>query len=233
MKLGLTQPYFFPYLGYFDLIYQTDQWIVFDSVQYIRRGWGNRNRVLHQNQGWQYLVIPLKKHSRDTSIRDIEIVDDDKWQDKIIGQLQHYKKHAPYFKQTMSIVEKGIVSDNVSLARLNVNCLSLVCQYLGIEFRYQYFSNMHLDLGPIDGPGDWALRVSEALGATEYVNPPGGVAIYDPEKFNAAGIKLTIRRLPPIEYECHRYEFIPHLSIIDVLMWNAPEKVRAHLEKHR
>jgi hypothetical protein len=160
-------------------------------------------------------------------------VDNDKWRGKIIGQLQHYKKRAPYFGETMSIVEKGIASNEASLARLNVNCLNLVCQYLGIEFHYQYFSNMQLDLGPIDGPGDWALRVSEALGASEYVNPPGGVALYDPEKFNAVGIKLTIRHLPPMEYECYPYEYIPHLSIIDVLMWNSPEKVRAHLEKHR
>jgi len=234
MKLGIMQPYFFPYLGYFDLINQTEEWIVFDTVQYIRHGWVNRNRVLHPKQGWQYVIVPVKKHSQSTLISETEIMNDGgKWREKIIGQLQHYKRRAPFFQEAMALVKGGVFSENTSIARLNVNCLSLVCEYLGIEFRYQYFSDMHLDLGPIDGPGDWALRISEAMGATEYINPLGGVGIFAPEKFHAAGIKRTIRQLPPMEYQCSPYEFIPNLSIIDVLMWNEPEKVREHLEKHR
>jgi hypothetical protein len=132
----------------------------------------------------------------------------------------------------MSIVEAGILGGNRSLAALNVKCLSLVCQYLEIEFHYEYFSNIHLDLGPINRPGDWALRVSEAMGASEYVNPPGAAKLYDPKTFNRAGIKLTIRHLPSMEYQCNGYDFIPNMSIIDVLMWNTPEAIRAHLEKH-
>jgi len=234
MKLGIMQPYFFPYLGYFDLINQTEQWVVFDTVQYIRHGWVNRNRILHPSRGWQYVTVPLKKHSRSASVSETEIVDDSgKWRQKIIGQLQHYRKRAPFFRETMALVKEGLSSESTSIARLNVNSLGLVCDYLGIEFRYQYFSDMHLDLGPIEGPGDWALRISQAMGASEYVNPPGGADLFDPDAFQAAGIKLTIRRLPPLEYQCGRYEFIPNLSIIDVLMWNAPEKVKEHLEKHR
>lgn len=233
MKLGIMQPYFFPYLGYFDLIYQTDQWVVFDSVQYIRRGWVNRNRVLHQNQGWQYVTVPVEKHARQTVIRDIKIAaDGGKWRGKLLGQLRHYKRHAPFFKETFALVEEGIFSENSSLSRLNANCLRLVCEYLEIDFNCQILSEMHLALGPINEPDDWALRISEALRAAEYINPPGGVQIYQPEKYHAAGVKLTIRQLPPLEYSCGRYEFIPNLSIIDVLMWNAPEKIRQHLEEH-
>jgi hypothetical protein len=233
MKLGLMQPYFFPYLGYFDLIYQTDLWIVFDTVQYIRRGWMNRNRVLHPHQGWQYITVPVRKHPRHTPIRAIRIADDLPWRQKIMGQLQHYRKHAPYFSQTMDLVTSCLESHETSLARLNVRCLQRVCEYLDLDFNVRFLSEMNLQLGPINAPDDWALQIALALGAEEYVNPPGGEGLYDAQKFADAGVKLTIRHLPPMEYACPGYEFIPNLSIIDVLMWNDPAQVRAHLERHR
>lgn len=233
MKLGLMQPYFFPYLGYIDLIYQTDLWIIFDKVQYIKGGWINRNRILHPGDEWWYITVPVKQHSYNIPICDVVIARNNRqWQTRILRQLEHYKKYAPYFQETTALVKKGIYSEDTSIARLNVNCLGIMCEYLEIDFHYQYFSEMQLNLGPIEGPGDWALRISEALGATEYVNPPGGVDLFDLDKFHSSGIKLTIRHLPPLEYQCSHYKFIPNLSIIDVLMWNAPEKVREHLEKH-
>ena len=75
MKLGIMQPYFFPYLGYFDLIHSVDKWVVFDTPQYIRHGWVNRNRILHPESDWQYIIVPLKKHPRNTPIKEIEIAD--------------------------------------------------------------------------------------------------------------------------------------------------------------
>ena len=233
MKLALMQPYFFPYLGYLDLIYQSDLFVIFDTAQYIRRGWVNRNRVLHQKQGWQYITVPVKKHSRDTSIQRIEIIDGDAWREKILGQLQHYKRYAPFFPKVNELIKDSLYSEETSLARLNVKSLSLVCTYLEIPFNFKYFSELNVSLGPIEGPSDWALRLSEALGADEYINPPSGTALYDPSRFNARGIKLTIRHLPPMYYDCKNYEFIPSLSIIDVMMWNEPEKIRAYLELHR
>jgi hypothetical protein len=234
MKLGLMQPYFFPYLGYFDLIYQTDKWIVFDTVQYIRRGWINRNRVLHQNEGWQYINVPVKSHSRDSLIRDIEIASDGgKWQARIMGQLQHYKKNAPNYRMVTDLIEEAIAPEEPSISRLNTRCLELVCRTIGLPFSYSYLSEMDLNLGPINEPDDWALQVAAQLGAAEYVNPPGGADIYHADKFNAAGIKLTVRPLlTPLEYEPRGYEFVPHLSIIDLLMWNSPEQIKEHLEQN-
>ena len=89
MVLGIMQPYFFPYLGYFDLINRCDKWIVFDTPQYIRHGWINRNRILHPQQGWQYIIVPVKKHKRDTPINQIEIVPPALWSPRILGQLMH------------------------------------------------------------------------------------------------------------------------------------------------
>lgn len=93
MKLGIMQPYFFPYLGYFSLIKHTDRFILFDTVQFIRHGWIERNRILKPNEGWQYIQVPLiKDKGRDTVIKDVKIRNTENWQQKIIAQLQHYKK---------------------------------------------------------------------------------------------------------------------------------------------
>jgi WbqC-like protein family len=233
MVLGVMQPYFFPYLGYCDLINYSYRWVVFDAIQYIRHGWINRNRILHPKKGWQYITVPLKKHGRDVLIKDVEISEETDWRGRIIGQLQHYKKEAPHFEQTIELVEESLSADERFLSRMNASILDKVCEFIGIPFKYEYFSEMDLKLGAVDGPGDWALRISEAMGAKEYVNPQGGEGIFDRAKFEKARIKLTIRNMPLIEYECNGYEFVPGLSIIDVLMWNSPDKVRGYLESYR
>jgi hypothetical protein len=147
--------------------------------------------------------------------------------------MVHYKKKAPYYRETVRLVEECLDTKETYLSTLNVNILEKVSSYLGISFAYKYFSEIKLDLGTIKEPGDWALRISEALGAKEYVNPPGGLNIFDSSKFNELGIKLTIRNLQPIEYTCRGYSYVPQLSIIDVLMWNEPIEVKAFLDKHR
>ena len=231
MKLGIMQPYFFPYLGYFDLINYSEKWIVFDGTQYIRHGWVNRNRILHPAEGWSYISVPVK-YSRDTKIRDVTIIKDGKWKKRILGQLQNYKKRAPHFQQVLGLVEECLDFDSDLISKFNTFALEKICAYIGIRFHYSFFSEIKLELGPIAGPGDWALRISEAVGADEYVNPPGGQALFDTEKFTASRIKLTIRNLPTLVYKCPGYEFIPDLSIVDVLMWNAPEVVKNHLDEH-
>ena len=118
MKLALMQPYFFPYLGYFDIINSVDKWVVFDNAQYIRRGWIHRNRILHPRKGWQYIVVPIKKHSHKTVIKDIMIDNEQNWKRKIIRKLQHYKKKAPYFDETIAFVE---------------DCLAIEDSYAGIQ----------------------------------------------------------------------------------------------------
>lgn len=227
------QPYFFPYLGYFDLINYSDKWIVFDSAQYIRHGWVNRNRILHPKSEWQYIIVPIRKHPRETQIKDIEIKIESDWKSRILGQLLHYKKRAPYFETVFSFVEDCLSLSERSISRLNAYILEKVCNIIGIRFRYDFFSEMNLDIGSVKGPGDWALRISEALGADEYVNPPGGETIFDPSRFEDLGIKLTLRNLPTFQYDCRGYEFIPNLSIIDVLMWNTTETVKDYLDRHK
>ena len=227
MILGSMQPYFFPYIGYFDLIYQSDSWLTYDTAQYIRHGWVNRNRILHPVNGWQYIVVPLKRHSHIARINKICIAEDAPWRERLLGQLQHYKKRAPFFKVTIDLVAACLQDANESLSRLNVESLGKVCDYLEIPFSNALESELEADC--VVDPGDCALRRTKELGASEYINPPRGAHLYDRSKFDEAGIKLTIQAPIDFVYECDGYEFQPNLSIIDVMMWNPPEAIRAYL----
>ena len=231
--LGLMQPYFFPYLGYFALIERTTHWVVFDTAQYIRNGWVNRNRILHPTSGWRYVTIPVAKMPHDTPIREVGISPRFADGRRILGQLEHYRSGAPYFGAVRDLVAECLASGEASLSRLNVAALARVSDYLGISFAFEYFSEMDLELGEVGGPWDWALRIGQAMGAHEYVNPPGAGDRFDRTSFSEAGIELTICDLPPMIYDTPGYTFEPGLSIIDVLMWNAPQAVRAYLESRR
>jgi len=232
MKVGIMQPYFFPYLGYFDLINSVDRWIAADSLQYMRHGWVNRNRVLHQKSGWQYITVPIRKKPLCTPISEIETSGGD-WRTAILRSLQHYRKKAPFFDATYALVMDCLASETDRLSRLNVLCLERVCAYLGIPFVWDYLSEMDLELGDMEGPQDWAIGISTAVGTDEYVNLPGGAELYSADSFEARGLTLRIKPLIDFRYDCGGREFIPHLSIVDVLMWNSPQAVREYLDSVR
>lgn len=231
MRLGIMQPYFFPYLGYYELMARTDRWIVFDVVKYTPKSWMNRNRILHPTQGWQYITVPVAHTGPDMLIRDARVVDREAAARRILGQLDHYRaRRAPHFSAVQELVRGALLGGDSELLRdVNARSLSLTCAYLGLDVHMEVLSQMNLPLPPIDDPGQWALEISTALGADEYLNPPGGRELFDPAAFAARGIKLSFTELPRFEYDCRPYGFIPHLSMLDVLMWNAPEPVRHHL----
>lgn len=231
MRLAGMQPYFFPYLGYFDLIHNVDQWIFFDTPQYIKNGWVNRNRVLHPQQGWQYIIVPIQKQPLDTPINKVMISNDRDWRGLIARQLFHYHRAAPFYQQTLDLVNECISKDEQSLSKLNFYILQRVCDVLRIPFKCCVFSEANIELGPIEKAGDWALRICQAFGATTLINPPGGRDLYDPQEFRANGIELIIREFPTFVYPVGPYTFEPNLSIIDVLMWNSPEQIRDYLDR--
>ena len=172
MKLGIMQPYFFPYLGYFSLIKHTDKFILFDPVQFIRHGWIERNLVLKPENDWQYINVPLEKHSLDTKIKYIKINNENDWKSKILSQLQHYKKKSPFYKQTVAVVEDGLDIITDSIVELNAHTMESVCRYLGINFDYEIFSQMNLKIDEVNAPDEWALNICKAYpDADEYWNP--------------------------------------------------------------
>jgi hypothetical protein len=235
VRLGMMQPYFFPYLGYFGLIHATDCWVVFDTPQYIRRGWVNRNRVLSTSATqWKYARVPVAKTLRSTAIRDVRIASMLDWKTDLLNQLDAYRlSEAPYYLQTVDFLRETLAFKTESLSELLTHCLKMCCVKLDIPFNCQIFSATHINLPQITDPGKWALETSRALGATEYINPPGGRILFDAEQFNNAGVTLKFLEpnLPP--YSQGISNFVAGLSIIDVMMWNDIPAVRQMIANYQ
>ena len=229
MKIGIMQPYFFPYLGYFELIARTERWIVFDVVKYSSRSWMNRNRILHPRQGWQYVTAPVRKAPSGTAIFDISLVDKAAAHRRILRQIEHYKRGTPYFQEVERLIGAAFSVASDRLVDVNVAGLSAVCDYLGLAFNYDLCSELDLEFAEVSHAGSWALAIAQQLGATEYLNPPGGRSIFRQDEWDAASIGLSFTELPRLAYNCGRHAFIEHLSILDVLMWNDPAIVRRAL----
>jgi hypothetical protein len=226
VRIGIMQPYFFPYLGYFSLIKKTDKFIFLDGVQYIRHGWINRNRILKPEQGWQYITVPLIKNGLGTLISDMEIDNRKDWKGRILRQLEHYKSKAPFYRDTLSLVESCLSLETRSIVDLNEHILKEICRYLHIPADFGVFSKMDLQLETIQRPGDWALEISRSVEAEEYVNPIGGKGIFEIDQFEKNGIRLRFLLNNLRSYKQRRDRFEPGLSIIDVLMFNDIEATR-------
>jgi hypothetical protein len=233
-RLGIMQPYFFPYLGYFGLIVHTDRWIVFDSVQYIRKGWMNRNRILKAGGGEKYIGVTVADHSRETLIRDMRLAPEPDRFDRIRRHLDAYKLlRAPRYKAVLDLLRDCLETQTDDLVALLVRCLSRTCSYIGIPFLYEVSSAMALTHPEPVLPMDWSLYMCAALGAAEYVNPPGGRTLFDAQRFAANGLKLLYYEQEFPSYDQGGGAFIPGLSIIDVMMFNTPERILEMLAQHR
>lgn len=219
MKVAIMQPYFFPYIGYYTLLKQTDKFILFDPVQFIRHGWIERNRILKPAEGWQFISVPLEKYGRDTLIKDIKIRVAEDWKGKIFRQIEHYKK-APFYKQTIELMYAGMAVETDSIVKLNENILKATCEYLGIKLDIKVFTEMDVEMEEVTHAGEWALNISKAIGAKEYINPVGGIEIFRNDQFVDAGIKLTFMGNKLTPYSQRRAQFEPGLSIIDAMMFN-------------
>ncbi len=235
MKLGIMQPYFFPYLGYFSLIKHTDRFILFDTVQFIRHGWIERNRILKPNEGWQYIQVPLiKDKGRDTVIKDVKIRNTENWQQKIIAQLQHYKKSAPYYHKVISLLNDVFSSDFDDIVNLDKVSLQKTCDFLKIKTPIEVFSDMNLNIEEAKEPDEWALNICKAIGGvSEYWNPPGGQSFFDKSKYDRVNIKLKFHSVELTEYNQKRETFETGLSIIDVLMFNSIEDINLMLDNYK
>lgn len=233
MKLAIMQPYPFPYIGYFELMARVDRWVVLDVVQYTRRNWMNRNRILHPDEGWQYFVLPVKKMPIGASMRQIRLANTEEMQRRLQAQLQHYRKHAPYFSQVMDMVRD--VFSRVETNRLvdfNVASLNAVAEMLEIPRTLELCSSLG-ELENVERSGQVVLQIAKRLGADIYINLPGGRDLYSPQEWKASGINLAFTKMNDLRYECAPYAFEPNLSILDVLMWNSAEEIRAWLRSRR
>lgn len=232
MKIAIMQPYFFPYLGYFSLIKHTDRFIFFDTPQYIKHGWVNRNRILKQDGSPHYFIVPLRKTSQKAAINEIEINNAISWREKIYGQLTVYKKKAPFYKDVMDFLHEILDMECSNLSKLNITSTIRTCQFLGIDINYDVYSDMDLQIENVNAPDEWALRITKQLGYEVYVNPIGGLSFFDREKYKAQNIKLEFLKQELIPYIQKIGHFEEGLSIIDLMMFCDIKTINKMMESY-
>jgi len=232
MKVAIMQPYFFPYLGYFQLIKNSDIFILLDDVQYIRHGWVNRNRILKPIQDWQYIVAPLQAHEQKALIKNINVQNGNEWKNKILRQIEHYKKKAPFYEQTRELLEECLNNNDTSITILNAYCLQKVCSYIKLPLNLKISSLENYDYSRVNSAGDWALYICKQIGGEYYLNPIGGQELFNPIQFNQSNIKLNFLTSGDISYSQRRNGVKETgLSIIDVMMFNSPEQIQMLLDQ--
>lgn len=234
MKVGIMQPYFAPYLGYFSLIKHCDLFILFDPVQFIRHGWIERNRILKQNEGWLYIQVPLIKENRDTLIKDCLIDNTKDWKSKIKAQFQPYKKIAPNYFKVMKIIDDVFSEDYNDIVSLNKVFLEKICEYLNIKKKLYVFSEMNMEIEEPKEADEWALNICKNIESDEkihYINPIGGLDFFNRDKYNQNNIEISFQKISLLSYNQKREPFETGLSILDVLMFNSPEEINIMLDK--
>jgi hypothetical protein len=164
-------------------------------------------------------------------IKDAELFEFDDLKKHILGKLSHYRKSAPYYPEVIGLIEELFLEmgQSLSLVRLNVLGLRIICNYIGIAFNPLICSELKLDFSQVSGPGDWAYEISTQLGASTYINPLGGKSLFDFQKFNNAGVSICFASFESLEYPVKNYDFVKGLSILDALMWLPPTRVLQYL----
>ena len=223
MKLAVMQPYFFPYIGYFQLIAAVDQFIVYDNIKYTKKGWINRNRLLLNGKAVTF-TLPLKSDSDYLDVCDRELAVDFN-RDKLLNQFKEAYRSAQYFAETFTLVEEIVRYDDANLFRYLYNAIVTTCRYLGITTKITISSQIDIDHDLKSQ--DKVLALCIATGASTYVNAIGGLELYSKEVFREKGIDLQFIKSKPYEYQQNGESFIPWLSIIDVMMFNSKKEIFA------
>jgi hypothetical protein len=230
MKVGIMQPYFFPYIGYWQLINAVDKFVIYDDVNYIRRGWIARNHILINDEaGW--INISVKKTGRESLINEVGMFDYYTDKVKIMKKLERTYGKAPFFHTVYPVIKSIVDKDGSNLADYLVFTIKRICCHLGIETDILISSAMDKN-DSLKGQNR-IIDICSKLGASEYINPIGGTSLYSWEDFNKSGIDLGFIKCNDIKYKQFNKSFVPNLSIIDVLMFNSPEKLNEMIDDFR
>ncbi len=232
MKLGIMQPYFFPSIRYFALMHITDHWIFFDTPQFVRHSWMDRNRILKPQEGWQYIRVPLLSHHQKTPLNKIRIDNAQAWQQTILSQFGHYKRIAPYYNEVMDLLNDLFAKRFDQLSDLNIESLKRSCSYIGIDLKSDTFSRMNLTIPMVEKPDEWALYICKAMNYNEYINALNGLSFFDRGKFEKQGISIKFLSYTNVPYQQNRQEFVPDLSILDLMMFLKPDEIMEMLESY-
>ena len=217
------QPYFFPYIGYFQLMNAVDKFVVYDNLQYTKQSWINRNRILANGKD-DYVSVPLKKGPHYRTIKERFL--SDSWpsdRTNVLNKISGNYRRAPYFQDVYPVIEQCLICEEQNLFDFVLHSLMSVKNFLGIDTPIIISSTIDIDHG-LKG-GQKVLEICKSLGATTYLNPIGGVELYDKDQFKKAGIQLDFLRTGNVQYTQFNNEFVPLLSIIDVMMFNDKEAI--------
>ncbi len=224
LKIAVMQPYFLPYLGYFQLLAAVDRFVVLDDVNYINRGWINRNRISSPH-GTQWLTIPLSKASQNRLIREIEILPDNGWKMNMSRSVTATYSRAPEAAAVLPLFLGWLTGASGNLSTFLYRSLTDVVRFVGLTTELIPTSAVYPRSG-LKG-SDRILDICRREGATTYVNLPGGRDLYDSDVFSRAGIQLQFLQ-PQLDFPSLRYSGSegPILSILDLMMLNSSKTLR-------
>ena len=224
MRLAIMQPYFVPYIGYFQLMSAVDKLVLLDDVHFINRGWINRNRIAVNGQP-RWITLPVTKASQNRLIKELEIVDDPAWRRKTVRTVEMNYRRAPFVREILPFFSDIVAEARGPLSVFLFNHLRRLQDYIGIHTTIEATSAIY---AKNDLTGEERIRdICQREGATSYVNLPGGRALYDVQAFARAGIELLFLEpnLQGLQLRSSGPEG-PTLSIVDLLMLNSVATIR-------
>jgi hypothetical protein len=230
MIAGIMQPYLFPYIGYFQLMRHCDVFVVLDDVQYMSGGWINRNRILLDGHP-RYITKPVQKDDHTATINRRRYVLDRGETTRVLRRIEAAYRKAPRFRSVMPLLEDILSFGNPNVADFNHHAIARLVERLEIRTRILRSSAME-GLGGAKGT-DRVIAICKSLGAVTYVNPIGGTALYSRKRFAEAGIDLQFLEAVPGPYPQFAPEFVPYMSIIDIMMHNDPRALQDRLAEYR
>jgi hypothetical protein len=227
MKLAIMQPYFFPYIGYFQLMNAVDEFVVYDNIEFTKKGWINRNRILVNGKD-SFITIPLKKDSDYLDVRDRYLADS--WfseRSKLLNKILEAYRKAPYFDSVFPVIERCVLFEESNLFTFIFNSLTRIKEYLEIKSSFLISSTIPID--HMLKADKKVLAICKARKADIYLNPIGGIELYAKDAFHKEGIDLYFLKTNEFSYKQFNNEFIPFLSIIDVMLFNSKENIKEYL----
>lgn len=228
MKVGIMQPYFVPYIGYWQLINTVDIFVIHDDVNYIKQGWVNRNYILINGER-HLIVLPLVKASSNKLINKISIIEDKTFFNRMLKSIELQYKKAPYFEIVYPIICRILKNNERNLAKFLEYSIREICNYLDINTKIINSSNMEKDNSLRSQ--ERVIHICKLCNATEYINPIGGFDLYSGEDFLLHNIELSFLRARDIKYTQYKNDFVSFLSIIDIMMFNSVEKIKTFLNE--
>lgn len=226
MNLAVMQPYLFPYIGYFQLIYASDLFIIYDDVSYIKRGYINRNNILSKS-GVERFTIPVPGASQNKLIKDLSFSDD---VEKTLRTISHNYSNRPYFTQVYPLIESILRYEDRSIAALCLKSFQDIFLYLDIDKQFLKASTLDYDRSLL--AKERLIHLSHKFGADCYINTPGGRNLYNKLDFAEEAVDLRFIDSLPIQYDQGVEDFVPNLSVIDVLMNCSPERIISLLKEY-